>query len=222
MTLALVFDTETTGLPARRASGYYPITLFEAYDNARVVQAAWIVLEEGTRRVLSRKSYVIKPVGFSVPPDSTAIHGITHERAEAEGVDLGLVISAFCDDLVRCEKLVGHNVFFDANVFSSECWRHGATEVSQLIRSKRIVDTMMASHRILSLGKRPKLIELVHMLFHDPPARQLHDALDDVLLCACCYHRLRCLGYKFSKLRSVLSVPKVSFVKTYKHVSACP
>ena len=82
------FDTETTGLPKRRNSN-----ALESDDNwPEIVSVAWAVYErDGT---LVKKCYsLIKPDGWTIPEDSIKIHGITEEKAHAEGRDLRDVLT---------------------------------------------------------------------------------------------------------------------------------
>lgn len=65
----LIFDCETTGLPAKGAK--WDID-FAEFPN--VVQLAWAVNEK-------ERSFIIKPEGWDIPEASTEVHGITQERA---------------------------------------------------------------------------------------------------------------------------------------------
>lgn len=197
---ALVFDLETTGLPKRCGSKYQPVSNIEAYDSSRVVQIAWVILDESVNRVIQKRCYIIRPDGFEVPVESTNIHHISHAQAVAEGVPLPVVLDIFLSDLVLCDKMVGHNIFFDANILGSECWRCKRMDVTEEMKKKRILDTMKLSRAMLSLVKYPKLEELCGMLL-DKPVQQKHDALDDTILCTACYVRLRAMNYKRKHLR---------------------
>lgn len=68
------FDCETTGVPAK---GLKWDADFEQFPH--VVQLAWSLGDK-------EKSYIIKPDNYEIPPETIAIHGITTERAIAEGV----------------------------------------------------------------------------------------------------------------------------------------
>lgn len=62
------FDCETTGVPAK---GLKWDADFEQFPH--VVQLAWSLGDK-------EKSYIIKPDNYEIPPETTAIHGITTER----------------------------------------------------------------------------------------------------------------------------------------------
>ena len=70
--LLLFFDTETTGTDPRLA---------------RAVEIAWIVCT-GDGQIVKEETHLVKPKGFTIPDQAAAIHGITTEIAEAEGLDL--------------------------------------------------------------------------------------------------------------------------------------
>ena len=78
-----VFDCETTGLPPKGAKWDVD---FAEFPN--IVQLAWAVNEK-------ERSFIIKPEGWKIPEASIEVHGITAERANAEGVpelvELGII-----------------------------------------------------------------------------------------------------------------------------------
>ena len=78
----LIFDTETTGLPQNYKA---PLTDFDNWP--RLVQIAW-QLHEPNGKLVAAKNLIVKPEGFTIPYNSAQIHGITTERALAEGHDL--------------------------------------------------------------------------------------------------------------------------------------
>ena len=87
-----VFDTESTGLPAKPPSGwgsYWDYRLNDKYENARIVSIAWVLITQFDRETLdcdelddsgSIKHYLRYPEGFSEIP-TTHIHGISFNDA---------------------------------------------------------------------------------------------------------------------------------------------
>ncbi|HQN80738.1 MAG TPA: hypothetical protein PLB64_06750, partial [Kiritimatiellia bacterium] len=51
------------------------------------VQLAWLLCDEAGNELASA-SRIIRPQGYTIPPAAARIHGITTERALAEGVVL--------------------------------------------------------------------------------------------------------------------------------------
>lgn len=60
------------------------------------MQLAWAVNEK-------ERSFIIKPEGWEIPEASIEVHGITAERANAEGVPFADIIDEFLED---CKKPV--------------------------------------------------------------------------------------------------------------------
>jgi DNA polymerase III epsilon subunit-like protein len=106
----LIFDTETTGLPKTRELA------IKGSDNwPHLVSIAWTVIDSNNNYEpcgLS-ESYIVKPQ-WTIPADSTKIHGITQAKAEAEGIPLSTIISKFL--AIEHDMMVAHNMNFDYNV----------------------------------------------------------------------------------------------------------
>jgi DNA polymerase-3 subunit alpha len=113
----LIYDTETTGLPKN-----WNAPLSDSDNWPRLVQLAW-QLHDVEGKLLSRGNRIVLPEGFTIPFTSAKIHGITTERAEAEGVPLADVIQEFNKDLEKASYVMGHNIEFDVNVVGAELYR---------------------------------------------------------------------------------------------------
>ena len=100
----LTFDCETTGLPPKGAKWDVD---FAEFPN--IVQLAWAVNEK-------ERSFIIKPEGWEIPEASTEVHGITAERANADGVPFADIIGEFLEDCEKARLLVGHNIYFDTSI----------------------------------------------------------------------------------------------------------
>lgn len=205
----VVFDTETTGLPQCSIDlitgerKYYNPCLLDKYDTSRVVQLAWVCLDEHGQNVVSKNSFLIRPDGFTVPEESTKIHGISHARALAGGFPMKEALAAFAADLKRAHTVVAHNFQFDAHVLSSEAIRYGMPDVPKALVGANKFDTMIRSMHYFNLGKKPKLTDLYRILFKREVV-QRHDALDDAMLTASCFSDLRTHMYR-SKLRPAVA-----------------
>jgi DNA polymerase III epsilon subunit-like protein len=174
----LIFDTETTGLPKFRESA-------EKTPNnwPHIVSISWIVLDTETNTEVSRKSYVVKPMNWVIPEESTKIHGITMEHANQFGVNLFYAI----DDLLKepCDRWVAHNMDFDMNVvMHAVLW--DLKLQCPMIRPRKIC-TMLLGKNICKLPgkyrdyKMPKLKELYFKTFgKNPVEHYLHNSMYDV------------------------------------------
>jgi DNA polymerase-3 subunit epsilon len=109
--LLIGFDLETTGT--------------DPYE-ARIVTGAVIEVRDG--QALGRREWLADP-GVEIPADAVAVHGISNERAAAEGRPADQVADAIADVLVTYWKtgvpVVAYNASFDLTLLSAELRRHG-------------------------------------------------------------------------------------------------
>jgi DNA polymerase III epsilon subunit-like protein len=188
----LIFDTETTGLPAN-----YKAPVSDSDNWPRMVQIAWQLYDKNGL-VWETESYIIKPEGFVIPEEVAKIHRVTQERAEAEGVPLREALDHFVQSAKESEFLIGHNIQFDEKIVGAELFRLGLD--SNIADNGRIC-TMKNSVEICRLPnpnnpytlKWPNLAELYRCLFQEDFA-EAHDALVDVRACARCFLELRNRG----------------------------
>uniref|UniRef100_A0A6C0JVI3 Exonuclease domain-containing protein n=1 Tax=viral metagenome TaxID=1070528 RepID=A0A6C0JVI3_9ZZZZ len=169
----LVFDTETTGLPKFRSPA------IEGANNwPHIVSISWIVLETDTNTEITRKNFLVKPRNWIIPPESTAVHGITHAHAMEHGLDLEYVLHTFLNE--PCDAWVAHNLEFDMNVvIHGYIWdlRHVHTPIPA-----RKYCTMKLGRIVCGVDKYPKLTELYAYTFGCPPPNpsMLHTSMYDV------------------------------------------
>ncbi|HCC48931.1 MAG TPA: 3'-5' exonuclease [Elusimicrobia bacterium] len=185
----LFFDTETTGLPR---SWQAPVT---ALDNwPRLVQLAYLAYD-GEGNLLTSVNTIIKPEGFAIPADASRIHGITTERAQAEGKELALVLRDFKAQLDRAKFLVAHNMSFDEKIVGAELLRNNLPDIPA---SKYKICTMHSTTEYCAIPgprgyKWPKLTELHQKLF-GADFEGAHDASSDVAATAKCFWELKRRG----------------------------
>jgi DNA polymerase III subunit epsilon len=111
--LALIFDTETTGLPLWREPSDHP-------DQPHIVDLACELWDGDT--LVENLDLIVKP-GVPIPPELSALHGITDEIAAAEGVEKETAVEAFHALVQRADLIVGHNVSFDVRMMRIETAR---------------------------------------------------------------------------------------------------
>ena len=90
----LIFDTETTGLPKR-----WDAPLNDLDNWPRCVQVAWQI-HDNKGELVSQKSFLIKPDGFSIPYESEKVHGISTALADKQGASLQQVLDEFYNCLL--------------------------------------------------------------------------------------------------------------------------
>ena len=188
----LVFDTETTGLPSK-----YNAKVEELGIWPYIVQFSWIVYDTDDMDLINIKDYIIKlPNTMKVPPESTKIHGITNEMM-LKGRDIEQVIYEFNDDLSACGMVVAHNLKFDKSMVQVESLRNNIKDIFQdkvefctMMYGNDICKLTRLNYKNKTVSKFPKLIELYEKLFNEVP-NNLHNSLNDVLVCFRCYYKLR-------------------------------
>ena len=183
----LFFDTETTGIPAN-----YDAPISDLENWPRLVQLSWI-LTDSTGKELGIKDYIIKPDGFTIPVESTSVHGISTEIAKEKGITLRSVLKEFVSDLKSAGTIVGHNVDFDRNVIGAEFLR--AKIDPDLLLNKPTICTMKASTDYCKLPgkygyKWPTLQELHNKLF-DVNFEDAHNSLNDIKATKDCFFEMK-------------------------------
>ncbi|MEV5603740.1 3'-5' exonuclease [Streptomyces sp. NPDC052299] len=107
------FDLETTGTD--------PL-------EARIVTAAVIAVDDRDGEPVARHTWLADP-GILIPAQASAIHGISSERAAAEGRPAREVADEIADTLVgywrRGVPVVAYNAAFDLTLLTAELRRHG-------------------------------------------------------------------------------------------------
>ncbi|MGI9208231.1 MAG: 3'-5' exonuclease [Rhodococcus sp. (in: high G+C Gram-positive bacteria)] len=108
------FDLETTDRDPR---------------TARIV-AACVATFDGDK--IESRSWLLDP-GIAIPPETTAIHGISTERARAEGMDYLAgyreIRQAVCDAWERGHIVVAFNASYDLTILDAEGRRLGLPEL---------------------------------------------------------------------------------------------
>lgn len=160
----------------------------DAWEKCRIVEIAWS-LYDTNGALIKNESFIIKPVGFSIPVEASNVHGISTQQALDEGIDIAHALNCLKDSLRSTNIIVAHNMKFDYNVILSEMHRLHDNDMIHLWTTRKSHCTMLAA---LKPGmKWPKLSELYLQLFKRPPNVNLHRALDDVSVCAEIYFHSR-------------------------------
>lgn len=184
----LFFDTETTGLPRNWMA---PVT--DLANWPRLVQIAWVYYKDGFEQ--DAKEYIIKPENFWIPEDSSKVHGITQEKALAEGKDLATILAEFKTLVEKSDYLVAHNMSFDEMIMGAEFLRKN---MENIIPAKNRICTKEISTNFCAIPsasgykefKWPKLAEL-HIKLFGKDFTNAHNAFVDVKACAKCYFEMR-------------------------------
>lgn len=178
----LFFDTETSGLPDWHKPS-------DAPHQPHLIQIA-AMLTDGDGNELAEWSTIVQPgPGAVMEPKAFEAHGITLERAAAEGVPLTEVWEKFTSLLTGAQGVVGHNVPFDirimriAGVRATGMKWECPLEYRCTMRMSTPILNLPPTAAMLAAGfnkpKNPNLTECVRFFF-DEDHSGAHDALADV------------------------------------------
>lgn len=142
----MAFDFETTGVDAH---------------TCRVVQAGLATIDpvKGATQHL----WLLDP-GVDIPDGAAAVHGITTERARAEGKqpaevlrDIGDTITAW---LTRGLPLIAMNAAYDCTLLEAELTRHGLPTVTERVGAFRpVVDPFVLDKQVDPYRKGKRRLE---------------------------------------------------------------
>lgn len=126
-----VFDLETTGIDVERD---------------RIV-TAHVGLLDASGTVIRAHDWLADP-GVEIPAGATAVHGITTERARAEGRTAGQVVSEVVEALRGLFDagipVVAYNAPYDFSLLKNEALRHG---VPAILAPSPVIDPLVVDKR---------------------------------------------------------------------------
>ena len=149
----LVLDTETTGLNPKNVDP----SLYKLWNSCRMVQIAWELYEKKynvendsyTSPVLiDKECFIIKPYNYTIPDTASAIHGITTEIANKEGIDIDDFWKIFESVLFKTDIIIAYNIDFDNGVILSEMHRSFKTNLIEKYKECK-------KHCVMKLNTRP-------------------------------------------------------------------
>ena len=159
-----VFDLETTGVDV---------------DTSRIVSACIAVLDEDGRLV-SRWDWLADP-GIEIPEGASAVHGITTERARAEGRPATVVIAEIAQTLrVLFDSgipVTVYNAPYDLTLLDRECRRHG---LAALEGTMPVIDPLVIDKAVDRYRKGKRTLEVTAELY-EVPLDDAHDAGADAI-----------------------------------------
>lgn len=168
--MALIIDTETTGLPQRGSLPYgqYPShEKLNMYDSARVVQVSMMLCNEHFEQV-ELKDFIVKADGFTI--GNSEFHGITDKISATKGIPFSKVAEVLSAYLKQVSHIVAHNANFDLFILNSELYRLGMHSLIAELKTKRTLCTMKHTKMIVKIRnnygiKDPSLAELYGYVF---------------------------------------------------------
>jgi DNA polymerase III subunit epsilon len=196
--MIFAYDTETTGLPLFKERSEDP-------RQPHLVQLAMLLLNDDGAET-THCNVIIRPDGWTIPPEVSEIHGITQERAMDEGIPEHAAVAMFVAMQGQGAMRIAHNESFDRRILRIAMTRglfardfiemiEGRANFCTCNAAKPIVN-LPPTERMLAAGftgpKQPKLEECIRHFFGEELAGA-HDALVDVRACARLYFHLMSL-----------------------------
>lgn len=110
----IIFDTETTGLPAKDEQ---PLQ-----EHPEIIEFAGIKVDDETLEEISRFEFLCKPL-LPIPPELTKkVHGISDEMVE-NSPPFKVYLKEMCEFFTGEKTLVAHNTPFDIYMLYTELRR---------------------------------------------------------------------------------------------------
>ena len=170
--LMVGFDLETTGTnPAE----------------SRIVTAAVVELKAG--ETLGHRTWLADP-GVPIPADAVAVHGVTNERAVAEGRPADEVAGTVADVLTSYwlsgVPVVAYNAVFDLSLLSAELRRYGLPSLRERLGGldpAPVVDPYTIDRRVDRYRRGKRNLEAVCREY-GVELDSAHDAFADALAAA--------------------------------------
>lgn len=198
MTIALFYDSETTGLPLYdRPSDHH--------DQPHLAQLGACLVDMDTRKVISTIDVIIRPKEWTIPAEVSAIHGITNEMAMDVGIDEKDAVSMLFD-LAQGRVRIGHNEQFDARILrcalkryfaepAVNAWKNGLAECTQILSTPIL--KLPPTAKMKAAGRHHfKTANLgeSYQHFTGKPLENAHSALADVHGCMAVYFAIQDLN----------------------------
>ena len=171
--LLIGFDLETTGTDPREA---------------RIVTGSVIEVRAG--EPMGRREWLADP-GVEIPADAVAVHGISNERAAAEGRPADQVAEAIAGVLVSYWQtgvpVVAYNAAFDLTLLSAELRRYGLPSLSDRLGGAHpgpVIDPYTIDRRVDRYRRGKRNLEAV-CAEYGIALDAAHTASADALAAAC-------------------------------------
>lgn len=189
----LFYDFETTGMPDFGAPS-------ESEHQPHIVQAGAVLVDAESREIRASLDLIARPDGWVIPPESTEVHGITHERALACGIDERLVISALHGMWRAASSRVGYNESFDARIMRIGLKRSGWEDGEQIADAWKEAPAECAMRQATPICKIPSTrgggfkwpkLSQAHEIIIGSTFENAHSAMADALACMRVYWAIK-------------------------------
>jgi DNA polymerase-3 subunit epsilon len=181
------FDLETTGIDS---------------ESDRIVTAAVSLVGDGRPKVLH--AWLLDP-GVEIPAGASAVHGISTERARAEGSRprdaIGEIVAVLAEQLLAGVPIVAFNARFDLTCLDRDARRHGIVPLIERVGGHDgmlVIDPFVLDKQVDRFRKGKRTLGAV-CAHYSVPLEDAHAADADALAAARVAWRL---GEAFPELRA--------------------
>lgn len=191
----LFFDTETSGLPEWKIPSDDPV-------QPHIVQIGAELVDLDSQEVVQALNVIIRPEGWEISPEMTAIHGISQEYAMERGIPEKEAVSSLLGLRKQAGLRVAHNATFDDRIvrialkrfFDPLAPESEELKPSDLWKQGDKFCTCFRSREVVGLKKLPTLEE-AYLALTGEVLEGAHNAVNDVRACRVIYFALKKLGY---------------------------
>ena len=184
MTKYAILDTETSGLFDFKLPA-------DAPDQPRLCGITLILTDEALE-VAETYTSLIKPDGWTISAEITAINGLTTEHCEVLGVPVAEALEKYTDAVKAGFVVVAYNAQFDTKVMRGELRRLGLPDLFEetpnicAMRASKSLGVQKAGEK---KGGFPKLTD-VYRHFFDREMDDAHTSLADATGCLDVFRKL--------------------------------
>lgn len=185
MSMINVFDTETTGLPDWKQPS-------EAGHQPHIVEIAALLCDT-TGKVIDRFEAIVRPNGWEITPEMTAIHGISHEQAMDTGIAEAEALEAFLALHSRADIRAAHNATFDDRIIRIAMSRYHSKELADSFKdgSEKFCTCYSARGKVAGIGNKLPTLAEAYKHFTGEDLVEAHRAMPDAQACARVYFALQ-------------------------------
>lgn len=184
----LIFDTETSGLPNYREPSDHP-------DQPHIIEMAW-TLYAADGEPLEHFDAIVNPgMPFVIHEEAGAVHNITHEMIEAEGIPAADMLKLFLAAVELADQVSAFNTTFDLRMvritaarLTQEKWDCPIPKHCTMSGTNAYIKTLKAKPD--GYKWPPTLGQAMGIVFNEEMP-EAHRARPDCDAAACLYHELQ-------------------------------
>lgn len=175
MSLAIFYDSESTGLPKWKLPSSDP-------SQPHLVQLAALLVDLDTRQVVEEFDLIVRPDGWTIPDEVVTIHGITTDYALEHGIPEADVLTRFLALHELADERIAHVESFDMRIVRIGIKRYRDDAQADAWKAKPSQCTAKLAKAALGMTKMPKLTE-AHQQLLGTAMTGAHEAMADTRGC---------------------------------------